>query len=1696
MTSFTISAPPDLFPATGTNNGIPSSNSWFFAIAQEFVKAQSQGCSAFVVDMKGFKRVTLYDWIGILSLIDGLMCLPTTREVSINLKSDRIINLPSPAKQRRIEEQIRNSGRLPSEEENETTNIYRVAGFIESLGTSDILNASHPTCSLSYLWLGVDGAQFKTYYGRKYTTETVVMGCLRIASGNKEHCRQFLNPQRIAKWRAAMETKFRDSHLFRYGELWRVFCHELAANVYEHAGASGFISARVLQAESFRENWCKSSFGAEIQELLPLSDKGVLELCISDGGSGFVKTLENGYRRQSRAAADVSINPIDVLAFAFDELGTCKEQADCWATGRHALGRLLQIIGQYGGAITVRSGGAELVYFSRGGPFQRRPRHLGYEPQSARTTPLIPGTHIQIILPLYPLTFRTSKVDAKSILLQHLPQSFRVDINHVRGHLVPIKDRLGFVKAPQYHDVSQFRQRCEILARDLSSRSRIEPIIFDFGNLQWSPPQFETFIYLMQNVIHNRPVLMVEVHPPLLREIIQLEETEAPTMLVNELADNTPSVTGFVLGDLQIQNFLESVRSPLLALDCDGNVTIVGLGLRQYIEALLELIDGPKSVIQIARGSISRAREIGTILKHSHPLFEKTPEDKWRCSWSRQALAVQGRRVMTRHFDDVADRCEAWHKESLQKRENKKKRLPRKGKYNLPWQDEWKDNFFQSSRILVRQRHADEAAQRLIFRLECGCDIMQRNLSEIRVLACMTAPAILLAHAIHRWWPTDNPPAIADLGPYVMLNPDGLLPTIVSNGGIVIVQDVIDDNRRSGRLHRLLEKQGQDIICIISLVRLVDKNAELGVTSPSDGWNSAGTSCHSFIRLPRPNEVDASIEGGDAFWVEPRTLRPFAYSLLRRDPSKITLDGRPRPKFFPSEYKDVVVPGHHVYGQRHFSVVLDIKRAIDGIIGETMARTIADICVGNANRERAAWERDKSSNFKGEVTMVLMPLHSQIHYLWDKIEIELGERDRRVLVAFLDATLFLGSGPAYRLPLQLLQQIDDAATAMSSGEQDRYNAQIRLLVLDDSTITGRTAETILAEVDRAVEKACRDKQIRDGESCPVEWIRYVNIFNQMPFAKYIHWSNLSEIGRVWKVKFLLDEFWWISGLPVYDEDNCPICSSSKRLQQLSNRIAGVLPASSIQDWITQRQHHIAASAVESPDYHSMVSPVLHPAIDLLIGSHERPRVTGLVVDDGGLAILRFHELLYLSYPPSEVIPCAKIAWSDSDNADQIVAFETFRWQVLQWALCNWPRIIADSARSQFQALVRNELTHLSPLVLPLFEFMALRHADEVIQEIIGAAVEALAQLEGLNIPIADAHVVASRRRLKVLLFDALTVYYFSVTKGHTDSIYIAIGGETVPFEEAIEDYASKLSGRDNMCFLQLLHLSITRPKRFADPGWALRTVSETVFRGRAFADPSKHGHMLLPKLLKDAMLLYDAPDILSLLGASLSLFIAALVDLVPFAYELTREASAIKSHADRILQWLEKRRVAPVSDQEAPQSSLRALYEDHLGIKSPFALLLQQLFNPRLTDIKEALIRRLSEMPNANSLSLIFDIASDVEDEAALIDMTRFCHFLSNWAIEPIRKSERQSTSKISVSRVLSAGDGPKLNFRISTGFDTRKTTQDMTMTSKNLSGELGMLRLFGVSVADSWQEPSSAELAMGLTSCYEVTVPFGFHFQ
>jgi hypothetical protein len=629
------------------------------------------------LDLSNVEFITLSEWIVVMSLIERVISHPVTLSFIIDLVGPTKAQV-IPAKEYLDIKNGISSLDFTRGDYRLSERVYRMAGFLEALGTRDVLNIGSGRASkVFYRNINVDDVSLRSFYTNKGSDNyTVVLDTVRVET--KEDCRQFLDTSHILNWREAMGRKFNQSPLFESEEVWRVLCHELAVNIWEHARSVGFIAARVVQSPFINDKakpWSLATHGATLSDLFNEMQHGFLELCVADAGQGFLKTLTATYLEHANISEE-DVKPEDVLTFAFDELSTCKRGKRRWATERHALGRILQIVAKYGGALKLCSGGVEVIYRTSGGRFEQLPNHLGYKSQGLRLLKdLLPGSQLQLILPLLPLTNVTRNRESRSALNISLPESFRPQPDQVRGHLIPLREELEAYKVNQASiggDEQQiFWEACEKLSLKIIERPRTEPLVLDFSDLNWTAEQFETLLHLLQNVLQQRPALLVEIDPRLAREVDDLERRAAPTQLSSAMPQSEVETEDTV--GLSEQLFLETfsrIHAPILGLDQDGRKYLFGVLDPQYKEPLLSLVDKKASIKSLCATEEVYLKEshLRAILNNTSCLFEvssqEPDEELWQSTWTAQALANEANRAISRHFDEVAERCDAWRGKS------------------------------------------------------------------------------------------------------------------------------------------------------------------------------------------------------------------------------------------------------------------------------------------------------------------------------------------------------------------------------------------------------------------------------------------------------------------------------------------------------------------------------------------------------------------------------------------------------------------------------------------------------------------------------------------------------------------------------------------------------------------------------------------------------------------------------------------------------------------------------------------------------------------------------------------------------------------------------------------------------------------------------------------------------------------------
>lgn len=1736
---FTLRGDPDRWTINNRRKISVAGRNWSDSIRNDLNRIVQNFERNILFDMGNIEFISMFEWVAILATIDKILSSPFTKSFDINFLPTVPNYVPKPYEYIGIlkKEEKYNKLNISKPEFEEINKLYRLTGFLESLGTLQVLNRPKNNAQAHYQWLSESDSKTRAFYSSRGDKKkpTTVLGLTLIES--KEHCKWFLDDQQIHSWREAMESRFRNSPLFRSDEIWRVIFHELAVNIWEHSGTSGFISSRIVLPYNYHKlNYIWQHIFPDIKDnIWPIFKKGLLEICVSDAGEGIVNTLKQAYIEICGKEKTDTINDEDILSFAFDELGTCKSKETSWVTERHALARTLSIVSKYGGALTIRSGMAEIIYVTKGGLFERLSYHHGYKPTFVRNLPSkVQGTQIQLLLPLFPKINIDKNIFQKSVLECCLPSAFTTESSHPHGHLVPLREALAKSGTSiGAEEALLFKKACEELSQKLvESRPASEPIVFDFSGLNWTAAQFETFLYYLQNIIQNRPTLIVELSCQLVSEIKELEHNNAKTGLNSTLLKQAPCcLTGTFFNELSEKKYLETYKSVyaiLLCLDEKGSKHIFALPSLAYEEPLVSLIENPNSIEGLCKDERWKNKinqiELELILHNINPLFQLDGKNIWRCVWDNKKLYVEMNRVMSRHFDQIAKRSEAWRgaylRTKLESNEKDKKELSNLPiRFNLSWQKEWRKDFLESSQILSRERYVDEAAQRLIFRLQNGLNYINKSLKNIRVLACPTGPAMLLATALHRWWPEINKPIVADMSYYTLLSSSEQLPRILLEGDVVIVQDILDKGTISGKLIRSFQNRKINVVCVIGLIRLTNnddgKMQGTRVTQLFEGWKLSEEEkekkqipIHAMIEVKGPEKCAplAKHEGdSNSFWIEPRALYPIKYSSLRREfapghDSDLDRRNKYLPIFDSPSTGCLFASGHYVYGQRHYAVAVNVRETLNGQLGNEIANWLANICLGNAKREDVSWERQESKDFVGSVTAVLMPLHSQIHYLWPKVANILAQCGRRQPVWLIDATLFTGSGAAYRLPAQLINQIESAVesslVARLTGDKNK-NRPLRLLILDDAITTARTAETILGAITRKFNETfeqCSKRYpgVSSKEECtrPIEWIRYFAVFSQLGYARHLLWKNIKHLDGI---PFTLEECAPFMGVPVYDEKNCPICRDRRRLERLILKCEQ-LGAIHTSNWANDYLETTSPIAIDSPWEKGNKPEHVESGIDILgVGLNQDDSRTNNTPKHADTAIWLFYEYMYLSYPIGDFLFQIEKSWPQKSTQSEISSSfpQPYRWAVLEWCLRNWARVEAATAKGAFLACALKELENNTDLLERILEASTQHYSDPIIKNFIKKCITHFADAEKKyqNKNTSDTAILYLKR-----LEIGLTAFFLNIPKRALDDTFSP--KDDTELVDVIQNESS-LIDKEGPSFIKNLYARLKRPRRIARPDWALNVIAEALLRGRN-PDNERGGHDLLPGLIGKVLSSCRYGDWFLLQG-SVSLFLAALDDLSPYTIldpsfdeEEGVSSETVKQQCVDILKWYRDYTTYEKAQYNPPRALSKL--DDLLTFNGSFIQRFHKIFHAEVSIYKKLMEERENEIDKNKLLTFNFVLEQDEDVHSrCLAPVQRLSICLANLAIDHIAKCEKPHQSRIICYRKMNNNEPEKIIFRILTNFADPVETTDKLNSSVHSSGERKILSSFGVVFDQEWSAPNQEESQEGFSASLEITIPSGY---
>jgi len=479
------------------------------------------------------------------------------------------------------------------------------------------------------------------------------------------------------------------------------------------------------------------------------------------------------------------------------------------------------------------------------------------------------------------------------------------------------------------------------------------------------------------------------------------------------------------------------------------------------------------------------------------------------------------------------------------------------------------------------------------------------------------------------------------------------------------------------------------------------------------------------------------------------------------------------------------------------------------------------------------------------------------------------------------------------------------------------------------------------------------------------------------------------------------------------------------------------------------------------------------------------------------AIWRFNELMYLSYPPGDVLRFLNNAWAkrgeigDKSFDEEVIEYERYRWAVMEWCLKNWARIVADSAETYFIQSAISEVENNTNLVERLIEACSIHYRDNYINKFIKYCIETLARMELQRQSPGKAD--DTDRISRILKLDiGLTMFFMGNPKNDYDL------GASNNSLDILMDSMIELSYHLNQYGHSLINnilLRITRPQRIANPIWALNVVAESLLRGRDFRNAPTGGHHLLPKLINNLLTKAGNIEDRRLLEGSLGVFLAALDDILPYALlgNISPYAEEVKYLCMEILEWLKYPPEAKEFSKKPP--ALRRLNR-LLILEGGFIKSFNRIFNENIYEIKSDLDCKYEEIINQNySLEYDFNIDGNSHDCSILTLVHMFTICLSNLTIDPIKKltKDTKCRSRILVTSQKDHTGSEKVIFRCLTNFASLDETNNLTSKGRSISSDQSNLAAFGVEFDPKWSVPNPLEAADGFTAAFQIYVPRGF---
>lgn len=1100
------------------------------------------------IDLSQYNYISLYDLLSLYLIVDAAQALlgkAHVRFAGIGPFSDYQV-MPIDEYNAIRKQNINKLSSNVLSEFNYARDVYNLLSFCHHFGLFEALSFQRKAGTVTIEGISDSLLQKLHTYGGTQKSGSRVLRMIPIRV--LDDVESFRVNNVISNWLSSLPPKVASAPIFIDGEFAHVFGYQLGLNIIEHSGsawrgeygANGVIAMRVISPQSFES--MKSSF-IDHPNIFESSnnDRGILEICVGDRGNGIVNTLRDAHSSFMTKFGIKSNDSIeDIIAFAFDEIGTRKDFSERLG-GVHALHRILKCTSKYGGVLSLRTSGREFIYDgSSNNQFVRNASGIGIYPTSS--TPFMHpfGTQFQLLLPLSNPPTQKHIIVKRNIEQVHDTHQRKFKIVEVGAYFTKTGD-------------PETNLKLGMLRHSLMEEPSNIIIVYDFGNSQFSEEDIVLIFSSQKPVFHTHTCTCIGISGSL---ATRLRHRESLNIQDDSLKSESKDLF-----------YVLSVKHRVLpVMDTEQRIWWYGLGRYNFDEVINMIFDADNGVPITDINKLVAAEDkeyLELYLKSNLDIFEIIPAsalavDIWKCRISKATFLDAQELLVRLKLPELMKAVGC---------------IETSGYYKLPSRSDYYNRFIQSTPLLQTNHIADQITDWIIAAVR---ELVGASMNILLLTA--TGPAELIARSVASKMIGYNIHVI-NLGYYSALDHENLFDRDDwINTPSVIVSDIVDKETTLSQITSFCCNNNLSPKGIVSILKLTDTCVETN----SLFWDSSASSISGdlprfFISdYQRPlalTEQDVAINKEKMLFVEPYSLEVFSFaSLSGAYEERYPREQLNRSRLQMLEESKSLRFGHWIYGTHHFIITTNIKKLLsDDFIGGEICGEILDIIIAR------------------KIDHVLLPLHSHICDIVSRIEtaVKLTVK-HKVTFTYCLSTKVLASRPFYVLPKPIKHSIKENSAQLSNFPEKQLN----ILILDDAVATGRTIETILRALILFGRRCMNDLSLSIS---PYKHIHTYAILDRQGRAKSTLLSGIGSIslfedspglGDIKEAQFTFKYDRWLDvEMPVTESGACDLCEEISDLKSMVS--SALIPSDhSAANEISLRIDQIRPKSTEIPSFYS------------------------------------------------------------------------------------------------------------------------------------------------------------------------------------------------------------------------------------------------------------------------------------------------------------------------------------------------------------------------------------------------------------------------------------------------------------------------------------------------------------------------------